>query len=1240
MGLLDPFATVPPLPPTFISRPEERPLPPDPQWYFVPRGEVLEEIKAKLLGNRKTVALVGMVGTGKSSLAAEVARDPEVLRVFADGVFWLSLGQDRALLLPQIRELLYSLGDTRPPPEDFKECSKRLNEVLRGRRTLLALDDAWAAEDVRLFLHPGESKIMLTTRDWVIAESLDAWKEPVEPFTKKQALTMIERRMEGKFSVRDREHAKKVGEMVGWLPLSLAAACARVEDTGSWRGLVEDLGNEVKRLRALDPPENGQSSTPLSVASAFALSLGRLDKVESNAFAVLSLLAEDVTFTADVAMNLWHLSREDADARLRRLRRKELIRGIRKDDSNPSYQLHDEQRNAGSRLLNLTPPQRHRRLLDEYRQANKPLSSVSDDGYIHDHLAWHLVEAQLSDELHRILREEKKGVNVWFSARRQRLASYLDDLQLATSAARHSVGLVLRYAMMRSSVASLESAIPWGLLVEFAKRSLWSEERAWAHVISLPPRKRTAVLRLFIELFDNPFRSRCFTSLLADIQDAEDHEKMDLFLGVPHVLSRDQMDLLLQTAKQVNAERSIAVVAALCHFASADRIEELFRELDGLEKTDLGVRHGMPWTVPKLLLFVGLPHFLGAASLERLLARFRTDGSLLPSGAQRFAQLGELDRALSIVEEWPYEDSVVLIAKDLRIDQIERAKRAAEKIQHEPSRALALAAVHDCQPEPLRLELLNELWATSSRAARSLMTPYLSVEMIRHLALPDSNHQRSELIKRLVYLGLTERALELLGPPSRRYSSELAMVAAVLPDADIMRLGVNDPKTDPWVLAALLPRWVELHHIAEALALLPALGVERSALERCVSKLAPHLDDDSLVDALRACESIGHDVARLRCQLELAIAAPHELESELIALPIEDLVNHQRVHHIARRLNPATAFKLRKPDSSPLYRLAIGTAHEQFGGSTLLDDLTSAVDYIEKTLADIKDMPLSTWLEHYWSLGAALDYFVRALEICTPDYRDRFFELGLRALSPFGLDSMKACLAFHSVKAVVAAAMRREHGQLNRTRLCSLAAALEGQDQVKIEDLFLASFGHDEEFQFVEAIADAKEVTPRLLSLALAYSRKISGTLGLLGPSLVEQLAKAGRIADAVEIAARVGDPVGAFSAQVSLAVHAPAPSAAAYLDKAWAKIFRDDYTNRDWNDASHIGPLIPRVLEQPREVIETLWRHAVRVLARQPRQDMFEYLAPLAPVIRVVGGSSAVVDAYRAAEDVARWWH
>jgi hypothetical protein len=35
----------------------------------------------------------------------------------------------------------------------------------------------------------------------------------------------------------------------------------------------------------------------------------------------------------------------------------------------------------------------------------------------------------------------------------------------------------------------------------------------------------------------------------------------------------------------------------------------------------------------------------------------------------------------------------------------------------------------------------------------------------------------------------------------------------------------------------------------------------------------------------------------------------------------------------------------------------------------------------------------------------------------------------------------------------------------------------------------------------------------------------------------------------------------------------------------------------------------------------------------------MFEYLAPLSPLLHALGGTPAVVEAFRAAQDVGRWW-
>jgi len=1221
------------------ARPVPVAPPIDLDWYFVPRTALLEELKTGLLGKPKIVALVGLPGAGKSSFAADIAGDEFVQRAFPHGVFWVQIGQEGALLLSKLQRLLNDLGYAGAAADDIEECSRRLAEALRSRTALIVVDDAWRNEDVRPFLNPGASKVLLTTRDREITDFAKAWTRRVEPFDETEALALFERRLERELVGDDRENAKRVAKLVGYLPLSLAAACARFEEEESWGPLLADLEDKVKRVNALRPPGDDKPGAPLSPAAAFELSVGQLSPQDADAFSLLSLLAEDVSFSSDVAANLWGPTPEDPEARLRRFRRKELLLRAAPQGGKSRYQLHDEQRNAGARRLKLSPVEAHARLLDAYRRTSAKLSGVQDDGYIHDHVVWHLVQGKRLDELHAMLREEREGKNAWFAGRS--FVGYVDDLQLAASASTSDAGRAARYAMMRSTLATMGKNVAWGLLEQLVKRGTWSEDRVWAYVSALPPARRATALKILMKHFEGRFRDRCFTAHLSDIEAASDEHKANLFYSTPYVLSHAQMDRLLDAAKRVKRERAPAVVAALRHFAAADRLDDLFRELDALERTDLGERYGTPWTMSWLIRWLGLQNQLTATGINRLFVRFNNDGKIRAESAWRLAQLGEIDQALQIADESAQADPFVAIAPSLRSDQLDRAAKAAEKIAHEPSRARALAAIYDHQSEPRRAELFEKLWSQSSGDAKSLTTEFLPAEIVRDLRLPESDNGRTVLIRRLVSLNLTDRALSLLKPVSRMKSTELAIVAERLPEPEIVRLGVNDPDVDPWILVALLPRWAALGHGSESVALLNRLVGEPYAFEQAVGDVAPHLDNDQLVGALRVCDAIRDDVLRERCLIELAATAPEALGADLLSLPIERVFGHEKIHKLARGLPAALATEFRASMRSRINRLAVTTSHDEAVGGALLEDLNAAVDESAERRAAARDLLAADWVPRYQSVRSSLAYFVRALEICSSSERPAVLEIGRRALEGIGIDHVEASLAFYSTAGVIAAVERDflEHRAINLSGMGDIAAATEGADRERIEGMLLVSLEARGSYDAVQQVVSCEALTPRLLDFAFNSSKDIEGTLGLIGLALVEHLAEAGRIADAIEIANRLGDPLGLVRAPIAIALHAPAPLSMKYLEEAWSLLFRDEFTNRNWNDAEYIESLMPLVLEQRREVLEDLYRRAVRALSRQPRQDMFEYLAPLSPMLRALGGTPAVVEAFRAAQDVGRWW-
>ena len=156
-------------------------LPPAPS-LFVGRAEQREQLVEWLTrADRPTVtmhAVRGIAGIGKSALAIHLANDPAVRDLFGGAVFWLPLGVDGELLvdaeLARIGELL---GDTSLAMEGtFSRLSARLTALLRGRRSLVIVDDAWSEdplEQIRRGLG-SDATLLVTTRSPTVASIASA----------------------------------------------------------------------------------------------------------------------------------------------------------------------------------------------------------------------------------------------------------------------------------------------------------------------------------------------------------------------------------------------------------------------------------------------------------------------------------------------------------------------------------------------------------------------------------------------------------------------------------------------------------------------------------------------------------------------------------------------------------------------------------------------------------------------------------------------------------------------------------------------------------------------------------------------------------------------------------------------------------------------------------------------------------------------------------------------------------
>ena len=494
--------------------------------YFVPRPEVTRKIKARLLAAGSTkpgvmalCALQGMGGIGKSTLAAALAHDPEVLDRFPDGVLWATFGQQPDLL-PLLSGWVQALGDYKFKPLNEEATSSHLRTLLREKAALLVVDDAWDAAHVTPFLVGGPScRVLITTRRASVAEVAGAGQIPLGVLTPKQSLDLLAAHLGRALGPAERDDARQLAKAVGFLPLALELAAVRVRRGVSWTELRRALKAEVARLEELEDPLRRRKGQ-VRLEASFNYSLRALraeDQAAYETFAWLGLLPEDAAIAAPMAATLWEVKETEADVLLEILWSESLLlpgASVRFDERTMrTYRLHDLLHDLARRLLiapsgptrpddlpglGLTWREAHGRLLERYRTRTRGglWHTLPDDGYIHAHLTWHLERAGAPEGLHGLLREETAaGRNGWYEARERlgQVAGYLADLARTwrgvdqpVEGRSPTIGLGCRYALMTTSLNSLAGNIPTELLAALVESGTWLPSQALAYARQVP----------------------------------------------------------------------------------------------------------------------------------------------------------------------------------------------------------------------------------------------------------------------------------------------------------------------------------------------------------------------------------------------------------------------------------------------------------------------------------------------------------------------------------------------------------------------------------------------------------------------------------------------------------------------------------------------------------------------------------------------------------------------------------
>lgn len=275
---------------------------------LIGRSPLITNLKQHIL-TKRSVALVGIPGVGKTALAVAIAEDRDIENRFKDGVLWSSLGQR-----PDILGTLAQWGtelkiDVSNYPTPYRR-SQALKSVIAQRQILIIIDDAWDLEAVELLQCGGRSCCHLViTRLQSLAESFTTVEQVVRvtELNDENGYQLLSR-LAPDACAADQVSAQALARSVGGLPLALKvlggylAAPERRFFSSQANENIAELMDPQRRLHLALKRLGTENASPVTVQQVIELSLDNLPRpVIQTYFNLGAFAAKPAFFTRQAA---------------------------------------------------------------------------------------------------------------------------------------------------------------------------------------------------------------------------------------------------------------------------------------------------------------------------------------------------------------------------------------------------------------------------------------------------------------------------------------------------------------------------------------------------------------------------------------------------------------------------------------------------------------------------------------------------------------------------------------------------------------------------------------------------------------------------------------------------------------------------------------------------------------------------------------------------------------------------
>ncbi|WP_327170272.1 helix-turn-helix domain-containing protein [Streptomyces sp. NBC_01336] len=257
---------------------------------FTARGPALAGLRVlaeHLDPARPPVAVIcGQPGLGKTAFAVHAAH--ALAPSFPDGQYAVDLrGMDPKPTPPRevLARLLYALGVAETAvPAATDERSGLLRSVLRERRVLLLLDNAADEDQVRPLLPGHGACLTLVTSRRSLAGLEAVHRTELALLRREEAVELLTRVIGSERVEREKQAARDLAELCGYLPLAMRIAAQRLASRPG-----ETLAKLVTQLTTHGDRLDTLQAGSLQIRSAFTLSYRQLSPAARTVFRRASL---------------------------------------------------------------------------------------------------------------------------------------------------------------------------------------------------------------------------------------------------------------------------------------------------------------------------------------------------------------------------------------------------------------------------------------------------------------------------------------------------------------------------------------------------------------------------------------------------------------------------------------------------------------------------------------------------------------------------------------------------------------------------------------------------------------------------------------------------------------------------------------------------------------------------------------------------------------------------------------